>query len=575
MLNACTATAATGGGDMALQLATPMWTQQLYTLKGGLDHLGLASVVQDRILPSLSPGVNVLTVHPRYWSFYTFVVDEFWRRDLPRTSQRFNAFMKRRESIFAISCLWCERHYYDIPQLIGYEKLSKAVSAEPDSYDPDIYYLKNPRGGYAVYASALAEQGLIALASSSPQLRCDAPTTRGRRVAAAFREAIEHTAYYKDHFEADEVPAEAVDEYGNVACLCRLESGPDRPYLVDAFLHGGDPNAAASRRETLRFVCDVADQTPDEAVYIDDYRRMVYFRANSTDGEVDRGYEPHDGLVPTARRWRLYQLREYYAYALNRLLQRTVSWGLERNGDIVPLPAAAVHAQADAADFSGLAHALGLADPGLDPSRPFADLRTWARDAARVTGGLDDPWDLDTAVNEDRIYQWARAAGHGDDVVAGMMVLLTLVVARVWSKELQLAYADDWHLLREGGVRRLSIDRFLRQLRSMEAQGASIAEVGRWIIDQYVVRQHNRVALTKLRDGDTFRLRLEAGAVRFFDRETPAPMNDPRYTALATCVDELGWADSLFDSPHALTAEGLRLVQEGDLPVLPDAELPL
>jgi hypothetical protein len=122
-------------------------------------------VIQDRILPSLSPGINVLTVHPRYWSFYTFVVDEFWRRDLPRTPQRFNAFMKRRESIFAIACLWCEWHYYDIPQLIGYEKLSKVVSAEPDSYDPDIYYLKNPRGGYAVYASALAEQGLIALAS--------------------------------------------------------------------------------------------------------------------------------------------------------------------------------------------------------------------------------------------------------------------------------------------------------------------------------------------------------------------------------------------------------------------------
>ena len=560
---------------MSLQQATPMWTQQLYTLKGGLDHLGLASVIQDRILPSLSPGINVLTVHPRYWSFYTFVVDEFWRRDLPRTPQRFNAFMKRRESIFAISCLWCERHYYDIPQLIGYAKLSRAVSAEPDRYDVDTDYLKNPRGGYAVYASALAEQGLIVLASSSPQLRCDAPTARGRRVAAAFRAAIENTAYYRDHFEADEVPAEAVNEYGNAACLCRLESGPDRPYLVDAFLHGGNPDAAASRRETLRFVCDMAEQTQHASISIDDWRRLVFFRANGTDGELEQRYEPHEGLVSTARRWRLYQLREYYGYALNRLLQRTVSWGLERNGDVIPLPAMTVHAQADEADFSGLAHALGLTDPGLDASRPVADLRAWARDAAGVTGGLDDPWDLDAALNEDRIYQWARSAGHGDDVVAGMLVLLMLVAARVWPKELQLAYADDWHLLREGGVRRLSVDRFIRQLRAMEGDGATIGEVGRWIIDQYVVRQHNRVALTKLRDGDTFRLRLEAGTVRFFDRETPAPMNDPRYTALATCADELGWADSLFDAPHPLTAEGLRLVHEGDLPVLADAELPL
>ena len=63
----------------------PYWTEKMYKPGGGQDHLGLGSVVTDRILPRLSPGINVLTIHPRYWSFYTFVLGEFWKRDLPRT----------------------------------------------------------------------------------------------------------------------------------------------------------------------------------------------------------------------------------------------------------------------------------------------------------------------------------------------------------------------------------------------------------------------------------------------------------------------------------------------------------
>jgi len=33
--------------------------------KGGQNHPGLGSVSSDRILSALSPGINVLTIHPR------------------------------------------------------------------------------------------------------------------------------------------------------------------------------------------------------------------------------------------------------------------------------------------------------------------------------------------------------------------------------------------------------------------------------------------------------------------------------------------------------------------------------
>ena len=88
-------------------LLRPMWTEQVYPSVGGQDHLGLGSVVTDKILPALSPGINVLTPHPRYWSFYAFVVDEFWNRDLPRTNSALRRFLRHKESIFSVAGHLC------------------------------------------------------------------------------------------------------------------------------------------------------------------------------------------------------------------------------------------------------------------------------------------------------------------------------------------------------------------------------------------------------------------------------------------------------------------------------------
>src|SRR6266581_6312635 len=81
----------------------PVWGARAFAPKSGQDHLGLGSVSSDRILRTLAPGINVLTVHPRYWSFYSFVLDEFWRRRLARTRRSFAGFYRPCESIYAVA----------------------------------------------------------------------------------------------------------------------------------------------------------------------------------------------------------------------------------------------------------------------------------------------------------------------------------------------------------------------------------------------------------------------------------------------------------------------------------------
>ena len=50
-------------------------------------------------------------------------------------------------------------------------------------------------------------------------------------------------------------------------------------------------------------------------------------------------------------------------------------------------------------------------------------------------------------------------------------------------------------------------------------------------------------------------------------------MSDSRFEALATTVHELGLAGTLYADGHALTADGRRLLDDGDLPDRPLRDL--
>lgn len=87
------ATSNTGMKGWGWEETGPIWGARAFAPKSGQDHLGLGSVSSDRILPSLSPGSNVLTIHPRYWSFYSEDLAQIsgpvsrWPRDFGRGAE--------------------------------------------------------------------------------------------------------------------------------------------------------------------------------------------------------------------------------------------------------------------------------------------------------------------------------------------------------------------------------------------------------------------------------------------------------------------------------------------------------
>jgi hypothetical protein len=236
----------------------------------------------------------------------------------------------------------------------------------------------------------------------------------------------------------------------------------------------------------------------------------------------------------------------------------------------VPLARLWEHTEA-ALDFTRLAADVGVADPGFSATTPIVEVASWAGEVANVAGTLDDGWDVQAPLHEHELYWWSRGSGAGSTTLPGMAVLLLLVAARLGSPATAADHAQDWDLVTEGGVARLAMSRFFVQLRRQTMTQDTIGELLGWLYRDYVIRQHQQVAVTKLPD-DTYRFRREGDRLRFFQHQAQAFMNSSRFEALSTTVHELGFVQALGNDTHTLTNAGQQLLDQGNLSARPLAD---
>jgi hypothetical protein len=544
----------------------PQWIARMYPGKVGRDHLGLGSVSSDQILPTLSPGINVLTIHPRYHSFYTFLLDEFWRSDRPRSRSAWVRFYRPREFIFSIGAYLCDRpEHGDLGTVVGGQKTAPLAARQLDAYDTTTNYIKSDLGGYGLYyRSVIAELGLIYPGGLGLPYPVDVPTERGKEVATAFRRAVQDTSYYRTCFDVDDaqVPIDVIREYIRQACLCQLQTlqSPDRPLLLDVFLHGG--NESEARRDTLRLLLDIADQSQGYVVDEDTFRQLLYFR--EAEGGVK--YTPQDGVLDAYRRWRLYQAREYYAFALNALWYYLCDWGLAAGGDIRPIPLSRFWQHLEAAlDFERLAMRMGVPGPDLRANSSFRGLLTWLQGLVNASASpFDLACRLDAPIHEHRLYKLALEDRAAPEVmVAGMITILALIFLRFGRKELWLRL--EWAVSRMGADGRLSVDGFVLAMhRRLRSGDITIEEIARWLYANYEILQHQLIATSKLPD-NTFRFRREGNQLRFYNLPNSLGFMNSRFEALSTTLHELGLCGDIRQPDHPLTFDGQQLLIEGDL----------
>ena len=553
---------------MAVQGVAPQWIAEMYAGKVGRDHLGLGSVSSDQILTRLSPGINVLTVHPRYYSFYTFLLDEFWRRELPRTRAAWAGFYRPREFVFSIGAHLCSQpEHGELGNIIGAQKTYGLAARRQATYDPTFNYIKSDLGGYGLYyRSVIAELGLIYPGGQGFPYPVDVPSERGKEVAEAFRSAVAQTPYYEDYFNSDdgEVPVEVIEDYISKACLCQLQTSaaPDRDIVRDIFLHAIDDPSALPRRETFRFFLDIAHQTDGHAISQDAFRQLLFF------GETEDGaeYHPREEVTSTYKKWRLYQAREYYAFSLNALWCYFCDWGVSRGGDSRPLALDDFWAHlSQSVALDSLAEWLEADDSGLSMASPFTEFLDWISGANEVETGerFDDVAGRNSPLNEHDLYRGIREH-RSEPTFAGGGALAILALIHLRFSEPELWLEPEWMISRLGGEGRLSLHGFLKELRDRLSRQPTILEVLRWVCEDYVITQHLLIANSKLPE-NTFRFQREGNRFRFFVLDNALGFNDSRFEAITTTLTELGFCGPLNHEEHPLTDEGVDLLEEGDL----------
>lgn len=541
----------------------PFWAARAYKKKPGQDHLGLASVSQDHILPTLSPGINVLTPHPRYWSFYLLVLDDFWSRGLRPSA--FRDFYRTREAAFSMAC-----HVCDAPEHASIQRgINGALKIGPRRDDPvfepsvaAVDYMVSPLGGYGLYyRTAMESTGVLAIARRGSGLPLDAPLPTGRAIAAAYREAISRTTLWKDYLSRDmsgQVSRDDLIEFARVGCLCQLPNALDAelPLLQDLFLH--EPaDGSIRRRDTMRMLLELGTTYRREPIDEDIYRRLIYFRQLN-----GASYQPRPDLETTARYWRILQGREYFAYALNRLLEWLRANGIGNASTATTRPLQDVDALINNAlsthglDLTVTSHSAGAA------------LAQTLAEKVDVSPSIDLPWPSAKDWDEYDLYVATSPGRSLDDAATfvRLIALLTLLHQRFGTPERMLRLDPvATSLLSEGASQRVGMALFFRQMNERLRDGASIGDLAHWIIETRVITQHERVAIAKLPD-DTFRVRRMGSMVMFYDRDAFSPFNSSRFNALSTMVQELGFVSPYADAGRSLTQAGSQLLGSGDLP---------
>ncbi|MCZ7665178.1 MAG: hypothetical protein M5U22_20625 [Thermoleophilia bacterium] len=544
----------------------------MYAPIQGLDHLGLATVAQDQVLEHLSPGIRALTIHPRYFSFYAFVIDEFWRRDFPRDALSFKRFYRNLELVYSVGVNACERKTHrGIGAVVGSSTTQTWAREKRDPLPPDLDYIQAGLGGYGLYYRGRmrelevilgADEDVPLIGGGTARYAVDLCTSRiGLELAEAFRQAVAGTEFYQRYlgtFQA--VPFTAVREFGQAGCLCALAEGdaPDRVPLLDMFMHAGV--RPAERRASFRYFLDLADQTQGLPVSEDTFRRLVYF-GRSGNGA---GFKPRAETLQTHRGWRMYQAREYYSFALNSLWARLCELGIRLNGDLAPVPMTLLHDRIrDMSAPDPLARALGIPVPGLGPESAWSEVVLWYQTQAQAESAFEtDGARIDTLVNESVLLDLARATSS-EVQVAAMVGVLALTWARFGDRRMMAR--PEWQLACLGSEERLSLDRFLRDLAQWScAPMLTLGTVVSRLLDRYIITQHLLVASRKMPE-NTFRFEREADGLRFYQHGNPVEFTNSRFSALSNHLVDLGLCGDLSSSAHGPSEDGRRLLEAGHL----------
>ncbi len=520
------------------------WIEPALREIAGQDPLGLQTITTDRILPGLLPGVLALSVRARYVSFYAFLLRRYQRVGGRADNQGLDDFIRHREFELCVAANLCVR--CDAESAIGNRAARPLVEPRPASYERRKS-IRTELGGYGLYyRSPMEELGVVirrgdAMVGEAPNpIDVLAKTDRAQSLAERYEEAVSETRWYREWMHGvDPIPAEVLEELSEVGCLCRLDEHPhERQALRDLYLSSPSPEreeASEERRRSFALLLELAERDPEVLVSDSSFRNgaIQAFLAAPTSAET--AGQAH-------ARWAAVAMRECAQDPIASIWHRFCEAGLKTQ----PFDGMAAD-QLDELIVDQLiasgATTFGTAAITCSPETPAA---SWRDQLLAATEAMS--WE-----------DVRKATAEASDALTGLaafVILCTRVpaesdVARAW---VEVARVDGDH---QPGLLHMAA-----LVRRRLAANPSVAELMRWVIDNFIVSVHESVAMNKLPES-TFRFFWEHGRLRFVDNGIwRFEVSGLRRFALASLAWDLGWWRSTNDGRPSVTDAGHAVISE-------------
>ena len=543
----------------------PYWTEMAFSSGRGRDALGIETH-GELILTHLLPGINNQTSRARYYSFWAWCLRDFIEDpNAGHTRQGFYEWMRPRDDMLILAFL---AHGHE-SGIAGTEAGKKAWDkGEKESYSLTWPSMRTAKGGAyeRYYRGPLAEMNII-LPEGEDRRHDALAKPAGLALADAYAEAVADTLYVRNYLHATQVTREIIEDFAEKGCLCQVSRHEkERRALIDAFFRFDLPDAAAIRRlASLSFFLDIIHQSRERPLHNDAFRDVLYFWSYG----ASHPYHPQGNLLEPAQGWRLFQLRQWFVFAVEALW----SYFLRRI-EIEPLSEEAYLAELlDRIDLAALGADLGLILPATDPQAlTLTDFYRAVRDAMPAAGGETGPVNFQNALNERTLGDAIRDKHNRSDpqiMVGNGLVMLAMMYWRAghWVDQ------PGWELLTTRHASgRLPMDSYIGHVEHAMSENWSLAQWIIWLHQHYLWRQHRRVVLQKLAGGgkDTSRFEIidvpEQEDLRFpklraIEQDEPK-MNAPRFPSALQIMQDLALIEASPDQGYRLLPEGEALLEK-------------
>lgn len=492
----------------------PQWTTKIAKKKDtkGEDMLGLEGAAQS-YQQTLIPGIISATYRARYYSFYAWVLYRFINSSSGnRLLRNFRGEYFKRHEVALI--LGAYSHHIDrepIQNLVGSGRNYNKVRTWWGDSDPaslDVSYFKNKLGGFGQYYFTAMQALEIVKESEQPSWVYRVTSKFGEPLAKAFENSISKTTYCKKldkHGELEFLSHKDAIDYGNAACLCNeaLSKGEDLPILRDAFFRFDETKNTSHvhRRLSLGVALDLVRGAKGK------FNRSLMLRPALYLGEYapNLHYEPTPELEDWAFRWKMVAIRHHYTFGLQALWAAFILKLRDNKGGI----SLTGYMDWVKKSYGNKNYSLSLSDYLNKRCSEVGLKANWQKSHGEFSSACLQSTEMD----EYSLFVEADKNSTDPDILLSVGIQsLTQLYLRYLAQ-----YQNPREEWKEMAAReRLPLNTFFKFMGENLSSGASLGQFFELIYTEYILGQHEFMALQKLRyqNYDTFKFYYREG--RFY-----------------------------------------------------------